>query len=289
MAQDDRNLVPDAALAIVARALNDYGPSSPEESSVFLPKIAQALGVERIIRRPLQCSASGTADGMLVPKGDGYVIAINDNAPQSRQMYSLAHEIGHLMIQRYAFGQGTSKFRGGPGSHQDRDEERLCEAIAAELLMPREVFGKRLNTVGQKLSSVPILANEFKTSITSTAIRYNELLPTASLLVKWSTNRQRQGWLRSDWAIRNKVVGPYVQIPHHRNQENGDIFEGVNRAWSISEMKTTSETLMLSRRIGSSNYLEFPGFRTESMAFGRGLNRFVLSAVYLEEMQSGIS
>jgi len=57
----------------------------------------------------------------------------------------------------------------------ERARETLCDAAAAELLMPELVFRKYLSTFGISIGSVELLANAFKVSLQSAARRMAEV------------------------------------------------------------------------------------------------------------------
>ena len=260
-------------------------------SPAKMEEFATTLNVSRIIKRPLNQSDTGVLDGMLIPLDTSYVIALNENVSKARQYYSLAHEIGHLILMKdEAHSSHPSRhgrrFRRS-FTHEDPKEERLCEAIAAELLMPSELFARRLSSRGCTLGNVPSLAQEFGTSITSTAIRYTEVLPRPCLLVRWHMDRGPSTRLKLSWRLRNHARGPFAELRTSRNLR-AVAFDGAQNAWSRPGLKSTRETLMLRSR--GTEHVTFNEFRTESMAFGGGQRRFVLSVAYLaDQMASNCS
>ena len=62
------------------------------------------------------------------------LIFVNGRDAKSAQIFTLVHELAHL-----AFAW-TGVVQPGEGRAYDREEERLCDAIAAEVLVPREGF-----------------------------------------------------------------------------------------------------------------------------------------------------
>ena len=98
--------------------------------------------------------------GELHKTRDGYRIVCSADQPRVRQRFTVAHELGHVILERT--GRGAPR-RGG-------DVERVCDTLAAELLMPRRAFEKRLPE-RVRLLDIARLAREFDTSVTATAIR----------------------------------------------------------------------------------------------------------------------
>ena len=165
-------------------------------------------------------------------------------------------------------------------------EEKLCDAIAAELLMPSDLFSERAAETGQSLRNVPRWADYFGTSITATAIRFVELVPAPCLLVRWVANKKHPDALRRSWQFRNHVPGPSVELT--ATAKAGEtVFEGARSAWLQSGVKATREQV-LQRTNDRGRHIRFPYYRTESVAFGRSNTKFVVSAVYLDhETPSG--
>src|SRR5208283_1162012 len=63
-----------------------------EEPPFKLTELLGKYGVSEVRRRPLN------GDARLLAEGDGFVIEINSIFPRVRQRLSLAHEIGHLIL-----------------------------------------------------------------------------------------------------------------------------------------------------------------------------------------------
>lgn len=129
-----------------------YAKDLLKHHAVRLPipveKIAQKYS--RVVREPLPADVSG----MLVPlPASGgksrWVIVVNANDPPVRQRFTIAHELGHLLIHKYATphadGRYQVRFRNEESATGGIREEIEANQFAAELLMPeREV--RRLAT-----------------------------------------------------------------------------------------------------------------------------------------------
>ena len=273
--------------AILGRVFANHELVDRRHSLASLSALASSLGVSRVIEQPLQNGPDGIVDAMLIPANNGFVIALNENVSESRRRYSLAHEIGHLVIQKAedngGDGEPNHRFRKARYDHSDQQEERLCQAIAAELLMPAASFTESLDHLGYSLKNIPALAQEFASSITSTAIRYKELMPEPCLLVRWHSSSRLRGALSPSWSLCNEAPGPRVEVASAGRTRSPLAFSGAEDAWSAASMKTTYEKLLERGSSRNRSYLRFPEFRTESMGFGKEKSRFVLSAVYLSD------
>src|ERR1043166_5571229 len=77
-------------------------------------------------------------DAELIPVAGGRVsMRLNRERPEARQRFSISHEIVHTFFPSYEYGTSCRN----TGNHRRRDKtedllEMLCDADAAELLMP---------------------------------------------------------------------------------------------------------------------------------------------------------
>lgn len=114
------------------------------------------------------------ADGRLVRFGDRGVIRVRDDIPEpGRRRFVIAHELGHLLLRhgsdilRLCDEQDLLEWAKG-----QRPYENDANEFAAELLMPEEFCRPRCQTGDPSLKVIEALADEFQTSLTTTAIRY---------------------------------------------------------------------------------------------------------------------
>ncbi len=78
--------------------------------------------------------------GALIPvEGAGWVILVNADHSIVRRRFTVAHELGHLILHSYtgAHADRTFKFRDWRSSEGSAAEEIEANQFAAELLMPR--------------------------------------------------------------------------------------------------------------------------------------------------------
>lgn len=273
------------ATEIVQFARESYALALEAGTREEVVDLASRLGVKKIIKRPMQASVGKLIDAMLIPTGDSYVIALNQNVSESRQLYSLAHEIGHILIDEYyqnTAGTGEKmRHRLTTSNNSEKHEEQLCQAIAAELLMPSESFSKQVQRLGFSLRNIPALSRQYRTSISATAIRYSDFLPEPSLLVNWRSEERGRGKLRPSWRLRNDVPGPSVELLTSRRTTGRSIFRSAEVAWATEGMHSDYESLLIRETIRSSQFVKSARFRAESMGFGKDKNRFVISVAYL--------
>ncbi len=268
------------ARAMLLRVFSCDEVDTPVKGTSQLNALATRLGAKRIVTRPLDVS------GMLIPSEEGYVIAIRENDSNQKQRYSLAHEIGHLVIANNAMHEANSltkhRTQPAPHGHRDEREERLCEAMAAELLMPVEAFRKGVSELGPTLTSVSQLSVTFGASITATTIRYCELSLEPCLLVKWRTDQRYSGTPVLDWQKRNEISGPSAKVAPNRGSTQSAVLVGGDAAYTSDGLKTTYEVLLTRVFTGQRSHMTFPRYMVESMGFSQSNNRFAFSVAYLD-------
>lgn len=121
--------------------------------------------------------------GVLFRDGDTVVIGINSAHPNTRQRFTIAHEIGHLVLHKGAiFVDKTVRLNRNSLSSMAIDSKEIeANQFAAELLMPAELVTeearKRLKKTGRlsELSLIDALASAFKVSTHAMEIRLTNL------------------------------------------------------------------------------------------------------------------
>lgn len=125
-----------------------------------LEAMALRLGVSRIIEERMPF------DGALyqLPHGER-IIKLNSASPPARKRFTLAHEIGHLLL-------GKPGLRSSCGYNQEL--ERKCDAIASELLMPTGEAVEYVKGLGKPSpEKLKLIAAKYSVSVQAAAIRVN--------------------------------------------------------------------------------------------------------------------
>ena len=138
-----------------------------DDKPPFLPKeYSRFVNVKEIQKTKLV-----TTSALLLKFDDGYVIKVNQDHYQVRQNFSCAHEIGHILfsdlqLENYIHNIEYSKFsESKPMEVRAKARETLCDAVAAELLMPELVYRKYLSIFGLSITSIEHLAYTFQVSV----------------------------------------------------------------------------------------------------------------------------
>jgi Zn-dependent peptidase ImmA (M78 family) len=157
---------------------------------------ASAIGVEVIEDRI-------AIDGLLARRSDGrFAVTLNKNAQSTRKHFTLAHELAHVLLHDDFLLCNELEAESNQLSPHNNEEERLCDHIAAEMLMPSHVFYNDLVT--QRLSPLTLfrLSDRYDVSLKAAAVRSSELLKSMICVI----------WERRGHAINAVWVTPaYVK------------------------------------------------------------------------------
>jgi hypothetical protein len=145
--------------------LQELGITEPEE--IELEAIAHHVGA-RVRFRPL-CGCEAHILGC----GGHAIITVKQDSSARRKRFSIAHELGHWRFHRgKALVCRVDEYR----PRDTQSPEKVADAYAADLLMPRYLFAPRAAAMDRvSFGSIGQLAEAFKTSLTATAIRLVDL------------------------------------------------------------------------------------------------------------------
>jgi len=116
-------------------------------------------------------------DGMIsVHETGGYAIELNKSQPTRRQRFTCAHEIGHTFFLELESDELRPRMRVVDTNVELRtgSEEKLCNSIAAEILLPQIPFRRVVKEFGVCVANILSMAELFHTSIQATARRLVE-------------------------------------------------------------------------------------------------------------------
>lgn len=258
-----RNKVLAARLAIAS--LSD-GPFP-----VDVKRIAVEHGIATIEEDDL-----GRLDAFLIPtkNEDAYIAVVNSRHSRTRRRFSLAHEIGHVLL---AEQETEAQFRRPSCDATARPVERACNQLAAEMLMPAKPFRRNAEAHDWRIEGGVALSQLFDTSLESTFRRYVELANGAIVLIKWALNSSNNPiHIVPPIASKNsvRIVGfdrryDILRFPslHQAYTQNGiwrgDVgFEILPRGYSFPVVRS---------------------YPTESMGYNQGGRRQVFSLVRINE------
>lgn len=164
-----------------------------------LRKMAQQVGIRRI-----ELADRLPGEALLMPqrRGEGFVAIVRRGNSPARQRFSLAHEIAHAMLHNHGIASSVGC--------EDPSVERLCDRIAAELVVPRRLLDDAARPLS--LQTALDLADHCLASPAMALVRLVEAEPTV-VAIAWET-RARPGStekLRVVWSRAR----PGIFIPRH--------------------------------------------------------------------------
>lgn len=200
---------------------------------VELNPLAMQWGVSAIEQQAI------ASEAMLVPGVNGYKIILKSATGAGeliRQRFSFAHELGHLLLQKVGYKPSSNLRSKHRSLHSNTEEERLCDQIAAEILMPRLVFAQDGDRMGWALGSLSSLARLYGTSIPATARRMVGLMEETCVMGiwklgnsdDWSVSLQQSYGRSSKYGVRNAIGLPRRRLwLVHRASNSSDIESGI--------------------------------------------------------------
>ena len=264
------SLIVERAKQLVNRLVEDRGHDKPP----FLPgEFAHLQGITRILKANL-----GEIDAVLLRFSSGDVIKVNENHHPSRQNFSCAHEIGHSLLSELKLEPCIEDvefrtFNPQVGAiARAKAKERLCDAAAAELLMPAHIFKRYVEQYGVSTSAIEHLSSTFKTSFPAIVRRMVELSLTLCAAIQWRIWRRRHSKvLRLGWRFVPEAykADKTSFIPINRNANKDSV---IYKALETSEVTKCHKMFKVNK--------EMKRCYTESKGFGYGENRYVISLVF---------
>lgn len=270
--EDAMNLAIGRAKELVSCLIKERGHAKPP----FRPgEFADLRGIKKILKADL-----GNVSAVLFRFASGGVIRVNQRDNQMRQNFSCMHEIAHDILHELKLQLDTNYIQyrtanpQAPAKEVSKARERICDAVAAELIMPEGIFGKYLSGFGVSVHSIELLANIFRVSIRAAAWRIAEVSVEPCIALRW------QPWLRTkSKGLRvAQRMGPgresrgkanymplhtYVRPPstlHKAYQGNSPV-----KSFKLFKIDNAVKRLPI-----------------ESKGFGRGETRYVISLAFLD-------
>lgn len=268
-----RHEVVDYARSLVDKYISYRGHDNPP---FLTTEFLGLLGVKEILKENI-----GRTSAVLLKFPDGYIIKVNGNHHPYRQNFSCAHEIGHIVLEKLNIERYTNyiEYRTfnpqKSGNLRAKAKERLCDAVAAELIMPSDIFQRHLINNGISVDSIERLSRQFMVSSPSVAIKIAEVSPQPCAILNWTTTRNKKARaLILTWQVNSdslqKDMGQY--IPIHTS---------VSYPSTLHTAYNTGRTTK-SRKLFKSGDIK-KSFLLESKGFGSGEVRHVISIAFPNE------
>ena len=130
--------------------------------------------------------------GKVIPQNNGsYVVLVRRSDPPGRKRFTVAHELGHLIVPGAMGGHGVVDYEVGEFD-KHKNIEFLCDTAAASLLMPNKLFddfvkGKRFNFI-----TVMEVSTRFNVSLEAAALQMVKRDQSKRAVIVWELSHKPQ-------------------------------------------------------------------------------------------------
>ncbi|MGA6828845.1 ImmA/IrrE family metallo-endopeptidase [Nitrospira sp. NS4] len=172
------------------------------------------------------------ADGISVNlkvSGKKPIVIVNSSNPPLRKRFTLAHELGHIVIPWHT---GTIIDHVDPNRHESSTEyweiESEANGFAAELLMPQEWVNKILSAEKDLAKAHSAISDKCETSAHAAALRLSKILPPNIVFAsekrgKVEFSGRTLGTLASTLPVDEDFPSAaYTYCQHYYHQKSGD-------------------------------------------------------------------
>lgn len=136
----------------------------------WIEKAEQRMGVAVMQPHPHHSrSVKGQMSGVALGHGVLPVVVLNAGDGQQRRLFTLLHELAHLMIQRPGISKIDSE--SGAAIPEDQEEERICDAVAANAIIPPNIFNTMWKQHQEPTENIKHLHRKTGASASACAVR----------------------------------------------------------------------------------------------------------------------
>ncbi|MCT3810475.1 hypothetical protein CMU40_14615 [Elizabethkingia anophelis] len=171
----------------------------------------------------------GTFDGMTVYENGNFYIHINtannNRSDNGRGRFTLAHELGHYMIDSHRIGLMSGLLQPHPSTtnkKQFNDIEREADYFASCLLMPEERFKKDIFRKKFNFELISSLSKEYNVSITAFAFRFAQIGSHPILIIYAENGNIKWTYPSDDFPFKyllnsSKISDSFVMGEYFKN------------------------------------------------------------------------
>jgi hypothetical protein len=178
----------DLADVLVSWLLERVGvPSRPP---VDLGRLATRMAVEEVRDVPM------AEDGRLELRDGRAIIYVRSDLSHGRRQFTIAHELGHrLLLHRQAAAIAYRRRLTGDGL------ERLCDDIAAAILLPRAWVEEEFSNSPKTLETLRRMSNKSSASLSASLVRLREVH-------RWPLSLLRFSYVACRWRLASPAGVP---------------------------------------------------------------------------------
>lgn len=163
-----------AAEKEASKLIEKYGISSPED--IRLEDIATDNNIIVTLGDLRGAAAS------IIKSGDYATIRVPSTGHEGRKRFSIGHELGHFFLEHLYEIQKICTNE-NMQSWYSASEETEANFFASELILPKALVEKRCDVKKVNFEPIKAIREDFKASLTATAIRFIRFCPEACAVV----------------------------------------------------------------------------------------------------------
>jgi len=115
------------------------------------------------------------SEARLIKKGNKGIITVSNKIPEiGRKRFAIAHEVGHFELHKKSQLIHCNE-EDLCAWNENKKQEIEANEFAANILMPSNIFIRFIKKGQPNFENIKKLSNEFRTTLTATAIRYVSL------------------------------------------------------------------------------------------------------------------
>lgn len=241
------------------------------KTPINLDAIGSYWGIDKIIRTniPHDLGLSGFVNRDV---SEHAVVVLNENESPGRQRFSCAHEYAHLILSDT---EGPHQFCRQP-NQSNKTLERRCDALAAEILMPREIFCDAVDHFGWTLGSVGKIASHFQVTLLAAARRILDFFTEPVLMSQWRPSKNHASVkLNYKWSFPNSHARHFK--PQVWWKSSPDALAAIYEAFNDRGLIAGSSKVLVTADCETKYRL----VSTEALGIGTGVMRNVVGFHYL--------
>lgn len=213
----------EAAKSLAWQVRRDFGYA--DVRALDLNKLLEDLEVLVI---PDGMPSTGQAEAMSLDFNGQDVIFAPVTSNCRRRRFTLGHELGHLLLSHGATACSAKDIHGKGSSPQERE----ANVFSSRLLIPSRLFRQDIKGVHPRFSEVGKIADEYKTSMTATAVRYvEETKDPCALLYLASGNKWFAKSNFVQWFVRDSPSPGTLIYDRLRGDSEEEISDTPAEVW----------------------------------------------------------
>ena len=173
-----------------AELIDEYGICAPEH--IRLRDIAYDKKAFIVEERVSGAVAS------IVKLGKHATIRISPGDSEERKRFSIAHELGHLEMNHLKSIQRICN-NADMQNWYEANQESQANFFASELILPTKLVADLCDVKAVNFEPVRLIAQEFRASLTATAIKFIRLCPEQCAVVFSTEGRIKWFYKSSEW------------------------------------------------------------------------------------------